>query len=78
MPQGACTKDFVVPDTFNFSAPKYFKMGKTYGATSILQIIAPELTDKMLNDYLNMDNAITVKYLVKILADLGIVAAPAG
>ena len=60
MPAGASSKDFITPDSFNFSDPKYFKMGKTYGAVSFLQIIAPELTDKMLNDYLNMDNAITV------------------
>jgi hypothetical protein len=35
-------------------------MGTTIGATSFVQIIAPELTDKLLADFLNMENAITV------------------
>ena len=75
MPEGASTKDFIVPDTFDFSDSKCFKMGKTYGAVSFLQIIAPELTDKMLNDYLNMDNAITVNLHIESLDQMDAIKA---
>jgi len=74
-PEGACTKDYIVPNSFNFGDSKFFKMGKTYGAVSFLQIIAPELTDKMLNDYLNMDNAITVNLHIESLDQMDAIKA---
>ena len=41
-----------------------FKMGKTIGAVSFLQILAPELNDRMLADFLEMDSNITVNRCV--------------
>lgn len=55
---GLSTKDFVAPTSFDFRDGKYFRMGKTIGAVSFLQILAPELSDKMLADFLDMDNSI--------------------
>ena len=57
---GLSTKDYIAPTSFDFRDKKAFRMGTTIGATSFVQIIAPELTDKLLADFLNMENAITV------------------
>ena len=45
---GLSTKDYVAPTSFVFKNGKDFEMGGTMGAVSYLQILAPELTDKML------------------------------
>ncbi|MGN0162880.1 MAG: VirB4-like conjugal transfer ATPase, partial [Candidatus Ornithomonoglobus sp.] len=45
---GMSTKDFIAPSSMNFSGVNTFRMGRTYGAVSYLQITAPELTDRML------------------------------
>ena len=57
---GLSTKDYIAPTSFDFRDKRAFRMGTTIGATSFVQIIAPELTDKLLADFLNMENAITV------------------
>jgi len=57
---GLSTKDYVAPTSFDFRDKRAFRMGQTIGAASFVQIIAPELTDKLLADFLNMENAITV------------------
>ena len=62
---GLSTKDFIAPTSFDFRDGKYFRMGKTIGAVSFLQILAPELSDKMLADFLDMDNSIVVNLHVQ-------------
>jgi hypothetical protein len=62
---GMNTKDFIAPTSFDFRGGKTFRMGTTIGACSFIQIIAPELTDRLLADYLNMDNAVTVNMHIK-------------
>ena len=57
---GLSTKDYITPTSFDFRDKKTFRMGQTIGAASFVQIIAPELTDKLLADFLSMENAITV------------------
>ena len=57
---GMSTKDFIAPTSFDFRDGKTFRMGTTIGAVSFIQILAPELTDRMLADFLDMDSAITV------------------
>jgi hypothetical protein len=59
------SKDFIAPTSFDFREGKTFRMGTTIGAASFIQIIAPELTDRLLADYLNMDNAVTVNMHIK-------------
>ena len=44
---GLKTKDFIAPTSFNFSKNQTFLMGRTMGSVSYLQILAPELTDRM-------------------------------
>lgn len=52
---GLNTKDYIAPSSFVFKNGKDFQMGDTIGAVSYLQILAPELTDKMLAEFLEMD-----------------------
>ena len=62
---GLSTKDFIAPTSFDFRSSRYFRMGQTIGAVSYLQILAPELSDKMLTDFLDMDNSIVVNLHVQ-------------
>lgn len=58
---GLSTKDFIAPTSFTFSKDgKTFRIGEYSGAMSFLQILAPELTDRMLAEFLDMDDAVTV------------------
>ena len=62
---GLSTKDYIAPMSFDFRGSRTFRMGETIGAASYIQIIAPELSDKLLADFLNMENAITVNLHIK-------------
>lgn len=62
---GLSSKDFIAPTSFDFRDGKYFRMGNTIGAVSYLQILAPELSDKMLADFLDMDNSVIVNLHVE-------------
>lgn len=62
---GLSTKDFIAPTSFNFGNKSYFQMGNSIGAVSFLQILAPELSDKMLAEFLDMDNSIVVNLHVQ-------------
>ena len=57
---GMTTKDFIAPTSFLFKSGKDFMMGDTYGAASYLNILAPELTDKVLAEFLDMDKNLVV------------------
>ncbi|MBE6002312.1 MAG: conjugal transfer protein TraE [Sarcina sp.] len=67
MQTGLSTKDYVAPTSFVFKSGKMFTMGKTMGAASYLQILAPELTDKMLADFLDMDKSLIVNIHIQSL-----------
>ena len=53
---GMTTKDFIAPTSFLFKSGKDFQMGDTIGAVSYLNILAPELTDKVLAEFLDIWN----------------------
>lgn len=53
---GLSTKDFIAPTSLNFKTGRYFRMGGSIGAVSYLQILAPELTDKLLAQFLDIDS----------------------
>ncbi|MBR0411732.1 MAG: ATP-binding protein [Eubacterium sp.] len=57
---GMSTKDYVAPTSFVFRDGKTFRMGNTIGAASYLQILAPELNDKMLAEFLDMDRNLII------------------
>ncbi|MDR1663644.1 MAG: conjugal transfer protein TraE, partial [Clostridiales bacterium] len=62
---GLSTKDYIAPTSFDFRGGKMFRMGEHYGAVSHLQILAPELTDRMLADFLDIDAPVTVTLHIK-------------
>ena len=64
---GLSTKDFIAPTSFDFREGKCFKMGRTIGAVSFLQILSPELSDEMLADFLNTENGIVVNLHVQAI-----------
>ena len=57
---GLSTRDFIAPTGFEFRESRRFRMGGTLGAVSFLQILAPELNDRMLADFLNMESSLIV------------------
>ena len=57
---GLSTQDFIAPSSFEFRTGRQFRMGKKYGAVSFLQILAPELNDRMLADFLDMESSLIV------------------
>ncbi|MCD8248660.1 MAG: ATP-binding protein, partial [Lachnospiraceae bacterium] len=64
---GMRTKDFIAPTSFLFKSGREFMMGDTYGAASYLQILAPELTDKMLAEFLDIDKNLIVNLHIQSL-----------
>ena len=69
-PSGLSVKDFIAPSSFEFTSSKQFKMGAKYGAVSFLNILAPELNDRLLADLLDMDSSLVVAMQVKALDQL--------
>ncbi len=59
-PTGLSVKDFIAPSSFEFRNGKEFGVGKKLGAVSFLQILAPELNDRMLADFLDMESSLIV------------------
>ena len=57
---GLSSKDFIAPDSFTFRSGRRFQIGRTHGAVSFLQILAPELTDRMLADFLDLESSLVV------------------
>ena len=57
---GLGTKDYIAPDSFDFRQSRSFRVGQTWGAASYLQIMASELSDKLLLEILELDAELTV------------------
>ena len=66
-PSGLSVKDFIAPSSFAFTSSRHFKMGAKYGSVSFLNIIAPELNDRLLADFLEMDSSLVIGMHVKPL-----------
>ena len=66
LPQsGLSVKDCIAPSSFRFGDGRMFRMGGKYGAVSFLQIIAPELNDRMLADFMEAENGIIVNLHIR-------------
>ena len=59
-PSGLSTKDFIAPSSFRFGEGRYFRMGRKIGAVSFLEILAPELNDRILSDILDLETGVIV------------------
>ncbi len=57
---GFNTKDFISPNSFDFRAKRTFGLESRVGRVSFLKITAPELTDEILSEFLDMDTPLVV------------------
>lgn len=57
---GLSVKDFIAPSSFEFRNGYSFKVGNKTGRAHFLQILAPELSDRMLADFLDMQSSLIV------------------
>ncbi len=57
---GLSVKDFIAPSSFEFKTGRHFRMGNKFGAASFLQILAPELNDRLVADFLDMESSLIV------------------
>ena len=64
-PSGLSTKDFIAPSSFRFGEGRTFRMGKKIGAVSFLEILAPELNDRMLADILDLETGVIVNLHIR-------------
>lgn len=63
---GLSTKDFIAPSGFSLSNDgTSFRVGDQHGTVSFLQILAPELTDKLLAEFLDLNDAVTINLHIK-------------
>ena len=62
---GLSVKDFIAPSSFNLGQTRQLRMGTKFGAVSFLQILAPELNDRMLADFMEADGSIIVNLHVR-------------
>ena len=60
VPTGLSVKDFIAPSSFEFKTGNQFKIGDVYGQAGFLQIDAPELYDRILADFLDVESNILV------------------
>ena len=64
-PSGLSVKDFIAPSAFEFKTGSSFGVGSKTGCVSFLQILAPELNDRMLADFLDMESSLIVSMHVQ-------------
>ena len=67
---GMGTKDFIAPDSFDFRQSRTFRVGQSWGAVSHLQILASEMSDKLLAEILELDAELTVTLHVQTVDQL--------
>ena len=67
---GLGTKDFIAPDSFDFRQSRLFRVGQYWGAVSYLQILASELSDKLLAEILELDAEMTVTLHIQTVDQL--------
>ena len=67
---GMGTKDFIAPDSFDFRQSRTFRVGQSWGAVSYLQILASEMSDKLLAEILELDAELTATLHVQTVDQL--------
>ena len=67
---GLGTKDYIAPDSFDFRQARTFRIGQYWGAASYLQILASELSDKLLAEILELDAEMTVTLHIQTVDQL--------
>ena len=67
---GMGTKDYIAPDSFDFRKSRTFRVGQAWGAASYLQILASEMSDKLLAEILELDAELTVTMHIQTVDQL--------
>lgn len=68
---GMGTKDFITPsEGFDFRGSRFFRVGGFWGAASYLQILASELSDRLLREILELDAELTVTMHIQTVDQL--------
>ncbi len=67
---GMGTKDYIAPDSFDFRDSRTFRVGRYFGAASYLQIMASELSDRLLAEILELDAELTVTLHIQTVDQL--------
>ena len=62
---GLSTKDYIAPSSFLFNRAKDFRMGQKFASVSFLQILEPQLSDRILKDFLDIESNIVVNIHVQ-------------
>ncbi|MCD8208110.1 MAG: PrgI family protein, partial [Bacteroidales bacterium] len=62
---GLTTKDYIAPSSFTFKTGRTFTMGHVYGQVSYLQILASELSDGMLTEFLESENEMIINFHIQ-------------
>lgn len=57
---GLTVKDFIAPNSFNFTENKTFKMGDTLCSASFLRVTAPELSDAFLKELSDLNSNMVI------------------
>ena len=66
-PTGLSTKDFIVPSSFDFKARNTFGMGNKQGEISFFSILASDLNDRCLADFLALLIFMTLDYITGVM-----------
>lgn len=64
---GLNTKDYIAPDSLEFKEKQMFRTGNVIGSTSVLQILAPELNDRVLADFIELEGNSTISIHIKAI-----------
>ena len=62
---GLSVKDFISPSSFHFGETRTFRIGSRYGAVSFLQILAPEMHDRIRADLMDTEGNISVNMHIR-------------
>ena len=66
-PTGLSTKDFIAPSSFDFRAKNTFGMGNKQAEVSFFSILAADLHDRCLADFLAMDSSLIVSLHIQAI-----------
>ena len=66
-PTGLSTKDFIAPASFDFREKHSFGMGDRQGEVSFFSILASDLNDRCLADFLAMDSPLVVSLHIQAI-----------
>lgn len=61
---GASTKDFIAPSSMKFQKQQ-FEIGNAYGSVSCIQVLAGELSDRILNEFFESDELFCINIHAK-------------